>query len=82
MNTGFGPSYDGLTHLFVTPQDLLQVVALALVAVCGGVACHRAGSVGTGLVGAHSSAGGGKLDRRQRPVHVGLGGVWGLRPCA
>lgn len=32
MNTGFGPFYDGLTHLFVTPEDLLPVVALALLA--------------------------------------------------
>lgn len=30
MNTGFGPFYDGLAHLFVTPEDLLPVVALAL----------------------------------------------------
>ena len=32
LHTGFGPFYDGLTHLFVTPEDLLQVVALALLA--------------------------------------------------
>lgn len=32
MNTGFGPFYDGLTHLFVTPEDLLPVIALALFA--------------------------------------------------
>jgi urease accessory protein len=32
INTGFGPFYDGLTHLFVTPQDLLRVFALALLA--------------------------------------------------
>ena len=31
MNTGFGPFYDGLTHL-VTPEDLLPVIALALLA--------------------------------------------------
>lgn len=30
MNTGFGPFYDGLTHLFVTPEDLLPVIALSL----------------------------------------------------
>ena len=30
LNTGFGPFYDGLTHLFVTPEDLLPVIALAL----------------------------------------------------
>jgi len=32
INTGFGPFYDGLMHLFVTPEDLLQVIALALLA--------------------------------------------------
>jgi urease accessory protein len=30
MNTGLGPFYDGLAHLFVTPEDLLPVLALAL----------------------------------------------------
>ena len=32
MNTGVGPFYDGFTHLFVTPEDLLPVIALALLA--------------------------------------------------
>jgi hydrogenase/urease accessory protein HupE len=32
MNTGLGPFSDGLTHLFVTPEDLLPVIALALMA--------------------------------------------------
>lgn len=32
MNTGLGPFYDGLTHLFLTPEDLLPVVAVALLA--------------------------------------------------
>ncbi len=32
LSTGFGPFYDGLAHLFVTPQELLPVVALALLA--------------------------------------------------
>jgi hydrogenase/urease accessory protein HupE len=31
-NTGFGPFYDGLTHLFVTPENLLQGIALSLLA--------------------------------------------------
>jgi hydrogenase/urease accessory protein HupE len=30
MNTGLGPFYDGLAHLFTTPEDLLPVLALAL----------------------------------------------------
>ena len=32
VNTGSGPFDDGLTHLFVTPEDLLPVIALALLA--------------------------------------------------
>jgi hydrogenase/urease accessory protein HupE len=31
-NTGFGPFYDGLAHLVVTPEDLLTVIAVALCA--------------------------------------------------
>jgi urease accessory protein len=30
INTGLGPFYDGLTHLFVAPEDLLPVIAVAL----------------------------------------------------
>lgn len=32
LTTGLGPFYDGLAHLFVTPEDLLPVIALALLA--------------------------------------------------
>lgn len=32
MNTGFGPFYDGLTHLFLTPESLLPAIALSLLA--------------------------------------------------
>ena len=42
MTTGFGPFYDGLTHLFLTPADLLQVIAIALLA---GLRGARAGRV-------------------------------------
>jgi len=42
MNTGFGPFYDGLTHLFVTPEDLLPVVALTLLGGLRGPRCARA----------------------------------------
>jgi len=42
MNTGFGPFYDGLTHLFVIPEDLLQVIALALLAGLRGPSVGRA----------------------------------------
>jgi urease accessory protein len=31
-NTGFGPFYDGLTHLFLTPENLLSAMALSLLA--------------------------------------------------
>jgi len=41
MNTGFGPFYDGLTHFFLTPEDLLPVVALALLAGLRGSRCGR-----------------------------------------
>lgn len=30
VNTGFGPFYDGIVHLFTTLEDLLPVLALAL----------------------------------------------------
>jgi urease accessory protein len=42
MNTGFGPFYDGLTHLFVTPEDLLPVIALGLLAGLRGPRLGRA----------------------------------------
>jgi urease accessory protein len=32
VNSGLGPFYDGLAHLFVTPEDLLVTLALALLA--------------------------------------------------
>jgi urease accessory protein len=32
INTGFGPFYDGLAHLLVSPEDFLPVIALALFA--------------------------------------------------
>jgi urease accessory protein len=32
VNTGFGPFYDGLAHLLVSPDNLLPVIALALFA--------------------------------------------------
>jgi urease accessory protein len=41
MNTGFGPFYDRLMHPFVTPEDLLPVVALTLLAGLRGARCGR-----------------------------------------
>jgi hypothetical protein len=32
MTTGFGPFYDGLTHLLVPPEYLVPMIALALLA--------------------------------------------------
>ena len=42
MNTGLGPFYDGLAHLFVTPEDLLPVLALAILAGLRGAPSGRA----------------------------------------
>jgi urease accessory protein len=42
LSTGCGSFYDGLAHVFVTPQDLLPVLALALLA---GLRGPRAGRV-------------------------------------
>jgi hydrogenase/urease accessory protein HupE len=36
VNSGFGPFYDGIAHLLVTPEDLLVVVAISLLAGLGG----------------------------------------------
>lgn len=32
VNTGLGPFYDGVSHLFIAPEDLLTVIALGLLA--------------------------------------------------
>jgi hydrogenase/urease accessory protein HupE len=42
VNSGLGPFHDGIAHLFVTPEDVLVVVALALLAGLGGKPCGRA----------------------------------------
>jgi hydrogenase/urease accessory protein HupE len=42
VNSGLGPFYDGISHLIVTPEDVLAVVALALLAGLGGKPCGRA----------------------------------------
>lgn len=41
VNSGLGPFYDGLAHLFLTPEDVLAVVVLSLVAGLGGKPCGR-----------------------------------------
>ena len=41
VNTGFGPFYDGITHLFVSPADLITVLAIAMFAGLRGLAPAR-----------------------------------------
>ncbi len=36
VSTGFGPFYDGISHLLLSPDDLLVVIGLALLAGLGG----------------------------------------------
>ncbi len=40
-NTGFGPFYDGMYHLLLAPEDLLPVIALALLAGLSGPRTSR-----------------------------------------
>jgi hypothetical protein len=41
VHSGLGPFYDGVAHLLVTPEDLLVVVAMALLAGLMGKSCGR-----------------------------------------
>jgi hydrogenase/urease accessory protein HupE len=41
VNTGLGPFYDGISHLFLSFDDLLPVVAMALLGGMNGVAAAR-----------------------------------------
>jgi urease accessory protein len=41
VNSGLGPFYDGIAHVFVTPEDILALVALALLAGLGGKSYGR-----------------------------------------
>jgi len=53
VNTGIGPFYDGLTHLFVTPEDLLQVIAILIGLLNGGLnGIELAKAQSSGLVAA------------------------------
>lgn len=81
LNTGLGPFYDGLAHLFVTPMDLLPVVAMALLAGLRGPRFGRAalfalpagwiaGSLCGALVGAPLT-----LPRVTAAATVALGGL-------
>jgi len=53
VTTGLGPLYDGITHLFMSPDDLVPVLALALLAGLNGAAAGRwaAGKMGLPLFG-------------------------------
>jgi hydrogenase/urease accessory protein HupE len=42
VHSGLGPFYDGIAHLFVTPEDMLAVIALALLGGLGGKRYARA----------------------------------------
>ncbi len=41
VTTGLGPVYDGISHLFVSPDDLVPVLALAMLAGLNGPAAGR-----------------------------------------
>lgn len=41
VNTGFGPFYDGISHLTMSPDDLLTALALALLAGLSGARAGR-----------------------------------------
>ena len=41
VTTGLGPVYDGIGHLLLTPQDLIAVLALCLLAGLRGTSCSR-----------------------------------------
>ena len=45
MTTGLGPFYDGLGHLFLTPEDLLPLLAISLLAGLRGARYGRAALV-------------------------------------
>lgn len=63
VTTGLGPFYDGISHVLLSPDELLGVTGLALLAGQGGVRCSRlllwtlpvAWMLG-GLLGLHQSA--------------------------
>lgn len=41
VTTGLGPLYDGVSHVFLSPEDLVPVLALALLAGLGGPVAGR-----------------------------------------
>jgi urease accessory protein len=67
MNTGLGPFYDGLIHLFLTPEELLPVVALSLLAGMRGPRFGRAALIALPCAWLMGSLAG-----RLIPAHAGL----------
>jgi hydrogenase/urease accessory protein HupE len=58
VNTGFGPFYDGITHLFVSPADVITVLAIAMFAGLRGIPPARYGLfllTGAWILGAFAS---------------------------
>jgi hydrogenase/urease accessory protein HupE len=41
VTTGLGPIYDGISHVFLSPDDLVPIVAIALLAGLNGPAVGR-----------------------------------------
>jgi hydrogenase/urease accessory protein HupE len=63
VQTGFGTFYDGINHLLITPEDLLVVIGIGLLAGLNGKSPSRSVLIGLpaawligGLVGMHSGA--------------------------
>jgi hydrogenase/urease accessory protein HupE len=50
VNTGIGPVYDGIAHLFVSFEDLLPVIAMALLAGLNGPLAGRRALFGLPLI--------------------------------
>ena len=75
VTTGLGPVYDGITHVLMSPDDLVPIIALALLAGLNGPAAGRSalfGLTGAWLVGGIFgvlTAAGRCFPLRQRPSH-------------
>jgi urease accessory protein len=85
VSTGLGPFYDGLGHFLLTPEDLLPVVALALLAGLAGAGLGRAvlyslpiAWLAGGLVGLHYGGAGLVPPALTALTLCGLGGLVAL----
>ena len=73
VNTGLGPFYDGVSHVLLSPEDLIPVIAMALLAGLNGPIAGR--HTLFAITGAWLAAGvagslGGNPHRRRRRVRV------------